>query len=346
MQQEVGMAPGDGDGAAADPAGEPQKRRSSHLESTLETYWRKEAAEARTAGAAGDEELGATCRKEGTLLRVQEELQRLQELNSHEKAEKVQDILGAGATQRRRAILQLERRNHGWKEQERERVLHVAQLGAPCGSSCCGRRSMGRCRRACREAPAPGGHPRRPPACQGGRAEAATARARAGAAAVLQVQRRQLAMTNLKGPGAAGPPESRRWRGLDFLSGAYRLAARAWGWKKRKEEECARHLRRPEAVERAQPGEAGCSVNRQLQDLCSSLPKLSEEEAESHEISGNQVHSLDNTLYLVEKRWKKRKSSCAVPGQRQPAAEAAGPQVPQPAPSQTQKEVQAEGGRS
>ncbi|KAJ8794365.1 hypothetical protein J1605_003132 [Eschrichtius robustus] len=107
------------------------KRRRFHLESKLKDLLaEKERFEEERQREQQEIELQKKKQDEERFLRVQEELQRLQELNSHEKAEKVQ--IFQELEQLRRAkeeqCVKLEQEKKRLEEQEKEQVLRVAHL--------------------------------------------------------------------------------------------------------------------------------------------------------------------------------------------------------------------------
>uniref|UniRef100_A0A8D0QG50 Kinesin family member 16B n=1 Tax=Sus scrofa TaxID=9823 RepID=A0A8D0QG50_PIG len=107
------------------------KRRSFHLESKLKDLLaEKERFEEERLREQQEIELQKKKQEEESFLRVQEELQRLQELNSHEKAEKDQIFRELDQLKREKeeqyAKLELEKQR--LEEQEKEQVLLVAHL--------------------------------------------------------------------------------------------------------------------------------------------------------------------------------------------------------------------------
>uniref|UniRef100_A0A8C3WJ59 Kinesin-like protein KIF16B n=1 Tax=Catagonus wagneri TaxID=51154 RepID=A0A8C3WJ59_9CETA len=107
------------------------KRRSFHLESKLKDLLaEKERFEEERLREQQEIELQKKRQEEESFLRVQEELQRLQELSSHEKAEKDQIFRELDQLKREKeeqyAKLELEKQR--LEEQEKEQVLLVAHL--------------------------------------------------------------------------------------------------------------------------------------------------------------------------------------------------------------------------
>ncbi|XP_061064576.1 kinesin-like protein KIF16B isoform X4 [Eubalaena glacialis] len=107
------------------------KRRSFHLESKLKDLLaEKERFEEERLREQQEIELQKKKQDEERFLRVQEELQRLQELNSHEKAEKVQIFQELEQLKRAKEeqCVKLEQEKKRLEEQEKEQVLRVAHL--------------------------------------------------------------------------------------------------------------------------------------------------------------------------------------------------------------------------
>ncbi|KAM9057560.1 kinesin-like protein KIF16B [Megaptera novaeangliae] len=107
------------------------KRRSFHLESKLKDLLaEKERFEEERLREQQEIELQKKKQDEERFLCVQEELQRLQELNSHEKAEKVQIFQELEQLKRAKEeqCVKLEQEKKRLEEQEKEQVLRVAHL--------------------------------------------------------------------------------------------------------------------------------------------------------------------------------------------------------------------------
>ncbi|XP_057557864.1 kinesin-like protein KIF16B isoform X3 [Hippopotamus amphibius kiboko] len=107
------------------------KRRSFHLESKLKDLLaEKERFEEERLREQQEVEVQKKKQEEERFLRVQEELQRLQELNSHEKAEKVQIFQELERLKREKEeqYAKLEQEKKRLEEQEKEQVLRVAHL--------------------------------------------------------------------------------------------------------------------------------------------------------------------------------------------------------------------------
>ncbi|XP_059934053.1 kinesin-like protein KIF16B isoform X2 [Mesoplodon densirostris] len=107
------------------------KRRSFHLESKLKDLLaEKERFEEERLREQQETELQKKKQEEERFLRVQEELQRLQELNSHEKAEKVQIFQELEQLKREKEeqCVRLEQERRRLEGQEEEQVLRVARL--------------------------------------------------------------------------------------------------------------------------------------------------------------------------------------------------------------------------
>ncbi|XP_024608465.1 kinesin-like protein KIF16B [Neophocaena asiaeorientalis asiaeorientalis] len=107
------------------------KRRSFHLESKLKDLLaEKERFEEERLREQQETELQKKKQEEERFLRVREELQRLQELNSHEKAEKVQIFQELEQLKREKEeqCVRLEQERRRLEGQEEEQVLRVALL--------------------------------------------------------------------------------------------------------------------------------------------------------------------------------------------------------------------------
>ncbi|XP_020137592.2 kinesin-like protein KIF16B isoform X1 [Microcebus murinus] len=107
------------------------KRRSFHIENKLKDLLaEKEKFEEERLREQQETELQRKRQEEESFLRIQEELQRLRELNDNEKAEKIQIFQELGRLQREKdeqcAKLELEKRR--LEEQEKEQVMLVAHL--------------------------------------------------------------------------------------------------------------------------------------------------------------------------------------------------------------------------
>uniref|UniRef100_A0A452FI70 Kinesin-like protein KIF16B n=1 Tax=Capra hircus TaxID=9925 RepID=A0A452FI70_CAPHI len=285
------------------------KRRSSHLESTLrDLLAEKERFEEARQREQQETELQKQQREEERFLRVQEELQRLQELNSHEKAEKVQIFQELERLKREKEeqYAKLEQEKQRLEEQEREQVLRVAQLEAQLRAkqqllrppqhgevqrAAEERRHLEGIRAAllrAREAGAEGG---------GDSPELEQAQLR-----FLEFKRRQLAtLANM---------EKDLVQQKDLLK---REVEEDWEFLREREEGGADILWAAGVVERTQPAEGRLQCKkRQLQDLLQQhLPRLSEEKQRVREILDRGPLDLDNTLYLVEKEMEEKEEQLA-----------------------------------
>ncbi|XP_040104210.1 kinesin-like protein KIF16B isoform X2 [Oryx dammah] len=298
------------------------KRRSSHVESTLKDLLaeKERFEEARQR----ETELQKQRQEEERFLRVQEELQRLQELNSHEKAEKVQIFQELERLRREKEeqYAKLEQEKQRLEEQEREQVLRVAQLEAQLRAkqqqllrpprrgeaqrAAEERRHLEGIRAAllrAREAGAEGG---------GDSPELEQAQLQ-----FLEFKRRQLAtLANMEKDLVQQKDLLKReveedW---EFLRERLPSGSQEESRGSEKEEEGGVDiLWAAAAVERPQPAEGRLQCKkRQLQDLLQQhLPRLSEEKQRVREILDRGPLDLDNTLYLVEKEMEEKEEQLA-----------------------------------
>ncbi|XP_052506563.1 kinesin-like protein KIF16B isoform X2 [Budorcas taxicolor] len=300
------------------------KRRSSHLESTLKDLLaEKERFEEARQREQQETELQKQQREEERFLRVQEELQRLQELNSHEKAEKVQIFQELERLKREKEeqYAKLQQEKQRLEEQEREQVLRVAQLEAQLRAkqqllrppqhgevqrAAEERRHLEGIRAAllrAREAGAEGG---------GDSPELEQAQLR-----FLEFKQRQLAtLANMEKDLMQQKDLLKReveedW---EFLRERVPSGSQEELRGSEKEEEGgADILWAAGVVERTQPAEGRLQCKkRQLQDLLQQhLPRLSEEKQRVREILDRGPLDLDNTLYLVEKEMEEKEEQLA-----------------------------------
>ncbi|KAL1287365.1 KIF16B [Ovibos moschatus] len=300
------------------------KRRSSHLESTLKDLLaEKERFEEARQREQQETELQKQQQEEERFLRVQEELQRLQELNSHEKAEKVQIFQELERLKREKEeqYAKLEQEKQRLEEQEREQVLRVAQLEAQLRAKQQLLRppQHGEVQRAAeerqhlesiraallraREAGAEGG---------GDSPELEQAQLR-----FLEFKRRQLAMlANMEKDLVQQKDLLKReveedWEFLrEHVPSGSQEELRG---SEKEEEGGADILWAAGVVERTQPAEGRLQCKkRQLQDLLQQhLPRLSEEKQRVREILDRGPLDLDNTLYLVEKEMEEKEEQLA-----------------------------------
>ncbi|XP_010852372.1 PREDICTED: kinesin-like protein KIF16B [Bison bison bison] len=275
------------------------KRRSSHLESTLKDLLaEKERFEEARQREQQETELQKKKQEEERFLRVQEELQRLQELNSHEKAEKVQIFQELERLKREKEeqYAKLEQEKQRLEEQEREQVLRVAQLEAQL-------RGIRTALLQAREAGAEAG---------GDSPELEQAQLR-----FLEFKRRQLAtLANMekdllqqKDLLKREVEEDREFL-LERLPSGSQEELRG---SEKEEEGGADVLWAAGVVEGTQPAEGRLQCKkRQLQDLLQQhLPRLSEEKQRVREILDRGPLDLDNTLYLVEKEMEEKEEQLA-----------------------------------
>ncbi|DAA23660.1 TPA: kinesin family member 16B [Bos taurus] len=300
------------------------KRRSSHLESTLKDLLaEKERFEEARQREQQETELQKKKQEEERFLRVQEELQRLQELNSHEKAEKVQIFQELERLKREKEeqYAKLEQEKQRLEEQEREQVLRVAQLEAQLRAKqqllqppqrgeaqrlAEERRHLEGIRTAllqAREAGAEAG---------GDSPELEQAQLR-----FLEFKRRQLAtLANMekdllqqKDLLKREVEEDREFLRERLPSGSQEELRGS----EKEEEGGADVLWAAGAVEGMQPAEGRLQCKkRQLQDLLQQhLPRLSEEKQRVREILDRGPLDLDNTLYLVENEMEEKEEQLA-----------------------------------
>ncbi|XP_043336030.1 kinesin-like protein KIF16B isoform X6 [Cervus canadensis] len=295
------------------------KRRSSHLESTLKDLLaEKERFEEARQREQQETELQKKKQEEERFLRVQEELQRLQELNSHEKAEKVQIFQELERLKREKEehYTKLEREKQRLEEQEQEQVLRVAQLEAqlhakqqllrPPQRAAEERRHLEGIRAAllrAREAGAEAGG-------DGPELEQAQLR-------FLEFKRRQLAtLANLEKELVQQKDLLKREVEEDQEILHERLPSGSQEelrGSEKAEEGGAAVLWAAGAVERTGPAEGRLQCKkRQLEDLLREhLPRLSEEKQRVREILDRGPLGLDNTLYLVEKEMEEKEEQLA-----------------------------------
>ncbi|KAF4023125.1 hypothetical protein G4228_015382 [Cervus hanglu yarkandensis] len=295
------------------------KRRSSHLESTLKDLLaEKERFEEARQREQQETELQKKKQEEERFLRVQEELQRLQELNSHEKAEKVQIFQELERLKREKEehYAKLEREKQRLEEQEQEQVLRVAQLEAqlhakqqllrPPQRAAEERRHLEGIRAAllrAREAGAEAGG-------DGPELEQAQLR-------FLEFKRRQLAtLANLEKELVQQKDLLKREVEEDQEILHERLPSGSQEelrGSEKAEEGGAAVLWAAGAVERTGPAEGRLQCKkRQLEDLLREhLPRLSEEKQRVREILDRGPLGLDNTLYLVEKEMEEKEEQLA-----------------------------------
>ncbi|XP_065776957.1 kinesin-like protein KIF16B isoform X4 [Muntiacus reevesi] len=300
------------------------KRRSSHLESTLKDLLaEKERFEEARQREQQETELQQKKQDEERFLRVQEELQRLQELNSHEKAEKVQIFQELERLKREKEeqYAKLEREKQRLEEQEQEQVLRVAQLEAQLHAKQQLLRppQHGEAQRAAEE--------RRH--LEGIRAALLRAR-EAGAEGVgdspeleqaqlrfLEFKRRQLAtLANLEKDLVQQKDLLKREVEEDQEILRERLPSGSQEelrGSEKEEEGGAAVLWAAGAVERTGPAEGRLQgKKRQLEDLLQQhLPRLLEEKQRVREILDRGPLGLDNTLYLVEKEMEEKEEQLA-----------------------------------
>ncbi|KAB0383276.1 hypothetical protein FD755_005193, partial [Muntiacus reevesi] len=300
------------------------KRRSSHLESTLKDLLaEKERFEEARQREQQETELQQKKQEEERFLRVQEELQRLQELNSHEKAEKVQIFQELERLKREKEeqYAKLEREKQRLEEQEQEQVLRVAQLEAQLHAKQQLLRTPqhGEAQRAAEE--------RRH--LEGIRAALLRAR-EAGAEGVgdgpeleqaqlrfLEFKRRQLAtLANLEKDLVQQKDLLKREVEEDQEILRERLPSGSQEelrGSEKEEEGGAAVLWAAGAVERTGPAEGRLQgKKRQLEDLLQQhLPRLLEEKQRVREILDRGPLGLDNTLYLVEKEMEEKEEQLA-----------------------------------
>ncbi|XP_061291637.1 kinesin-like protein KIF16B isoform X6 [Bos javanicus] len=300
------------------------KRRSSHLESTLKDLLaEKERFEEARQREQQETELQKKKQEEERFLRVQEELQRLQELNSHEKAEKVQIFQELERLKREKEeqYAKLEQEKQRLEEQEREQVLRVAQLEAQLRA----KQQLlqppwrGEAQRAAEE------H-RHLEGIRTALLQAREAGAEAGGDSpeleqaqlrFLEFKRRQLAtLANMekdllqqKDLLKREVEEDREFLRERLPSGSQEELRGS----EKEEEGGADVLWTAGAVEGTQPAEGRLQCKkRQLQDLLQQhLPRLSEEKQRVREILDRGPLDLDNTLYLVEKEMEEKEEQLA-----------------------------------
>ncbi|XP_055282281.1 kinesin-like protein KIF16B isoform X3 [Moschus berezovskii] len=295
------------------------KRRSSHLESTLKDLLaEKERFEEARQREQQETELQKKKQEEEHFLRVQEELQRLQELNSHEKAEKVQIFQELERLKREKAEQYTKLEQERQREQEQDQVLREPQLEAQPRA----RQQLsqhGEARRAAEER-------RQLEGIRAALLRAREARAAAGGDGP-ELERAQLRFSEFKRTQLAtlANMEKELLQQKDLLKRELeedreflreRLASGSQEelrGSEKEEEGGTDILWAAVAVERMQPAEGILQCKkRQLRDLLQQhLPRLSEEKQRVREILDRGPLGLDYTLYLVEKEMEEKEEQLA-----------------------------------